>query len=104
MMPNFTVEEKAFVQSVRESREGTLERIPCIRTISYLMARANTPEMSMMMDRVQNKLGMMTDVEYTLYDFSVDDQITGVDSQGVSFYGSLHSKRRCRVCKADQYS
>ncbi len=76
MMPNFTVEEKAFVQSVRESREGTLERIPCIRTISYLMARANTPEMSMMMDRVQNKLGMMTDVEYSLYDFSVDESET----------------------------
>ena len=77
MMPNFTVEEKAFVQSVRESREGTLERIPCIRTISYLMARANTLEMSMMMDRVQNKLGMMTDVEYSLYDFSVDESETG---------------------------
>ena len=76
MMPNFTVEEKAFVQSVRESGEGTLERIPCIRTISYLMARANTPEMSMMMDRVQNKLGMMTDVEYSVYDFSVDESET----------------------------
>ena len=80
MMPNFTVEEKAFVQSVRESREGTLERIPCIRTISYLMARANTPEMSMMMDRVQNKLGMMTDVEYSVYDFSVDEEETEEDS------------------------
>ena len=80
MMPNFTVEEKAFVQSVRESREGTLERIPCIRTISYLMARANTPEMSMMMDRVQNKLGMMTDVEYSFYDFSVDEEETEDDS------------------------
>ena len=80
MMPNFTVEEKVFVQSVRESREGTLERIPCIRTISYLMARANTPEMSMMMDRVQNKLGMMTDVEYSLYDFSVDEEETVEDS------------------------
>ena len=55
MMPNFTVEEKAFVQSVRETVEGPLERIPCIRTISYLMARANTPEMSMMMDRVQSQ-------------------------------------------------
>ena len=42
MMPDFTVEEKAFVQSVRVTAEGTLERIPCIRTISYLMARANT--------------------------------------------------------------
>ena len=73
MMPNFTVEEKAFIQSVRETAEGILERIPCIRTISYLMARANTPEMSMMMDRVQNKLGMMTDREYAEYDFSVDE-------------------------------
>ena len=83
MMPNFTVEEKAFVQSVRESREGTLERIPCIRTISYLMARANTSEMSMMMDRVQNKLGMMTDVEYSLYDFSVDESETGEEPDRV---------------------
>ena len=60
--------------------EGSLERIPCIRTISYLMARANTPEMSMMMDRVQNKLGMMTDVEYSVYDFSVDEEETEEDS------------------------
>ena len=30
--------------------------------------------MSMMMDRVQNKLGMMTDVEYSVYDFSVDEE------------------------------
>ena len=37
-------------------------------------ARANTPEMSMMMDLVQNKLGMMTDVEYSVYDFSVDEE------------------------------
>lgn len=74
MMPDFTVEEKAFVQSVRVTAEGILERMPCIRTISYLMARANTPEMSMMMDRVQNKLGMMTDVEYSVYDFSVDEE------------------------------
>ncbi len=80
MMPNFTVEEKAFVQSVRETAEGTLERIPCIRTISYLMARANTPEMSMMMDRAQNNLGMMTDVEYYFYDFSVDEEETEEDS------------------------
>ena len=80
MMPNFTVEEKAFVQSVRETAEGILERIPCIRTISYLMARANTPEMSMMMDRVQNKLGMMTDVEHSVYDFSVDEEETEEDS------------------------
>ena len=84
MMPNFTVEEKAFVQSVRESREGTLERIPCIRTISYLMARANTPEMSMMMDRVQNKLGMMTDVEYSVYDFSVDEEENDEESDNGS--------------------
>ena len=28
----------------------------------------------MMMDRVQNKLGMMTDVEYSVYDFSVDEE------------------------------
>ena len=84
MMPNFTVEEKSFVQSVRESREGTLERIPCIRTISYLMARANTPEMSMMMDRVQNKLGMMTDVEYSLYDFSVDEEENDEESDNGS--------------------
>ena len=80
MMPNFTVEEKAFVQSVRVTAEGILERIPCIRTISYLMARANTLEMSMMMDRVQNKLGMMTDVEYSVYDFSVDEEETEEDS------------------------
>lgn len=80
MMPNFTVEEKAFVQSVRETAEGILERIPCIRTISYLMARADTPEMSMMMDRVQNKLGMMTDMEYSVYDFSVDEEETEEDS------------------------
>ena len=30
--------EKDFAQSVRETVEGTLERIQCIRTISYLMA------------------------------------------------------------------
>ena len=30
--------------------------------------------MSMMMDRVQNKLGMMTDVEYSVYDFSVGEE------------------------------
>ena len=83
MMPNFTVEEKAFVQSVRVTAEGTLERIPCIRTISYLMARANTPEMSMMMDRVQNKLGMMTDVEYSLCDFAVDESETGEEPDRV---------------------
>ena len=29
-----------------------------------------------MMDRVQNKLGMMTDVEYSVYDFSVDESET----------------------------
>ena len=81
MMPNFTVEEKAFVQSVRVTAEGILERIPCIRTISYLMARANTLEMSMMMDRVQNKLGMMTDVEYSVYDFSVDEEDDGEGSE-----------------------
>ena len=84
MMPNFTVEEKAFVQSVRETAEGTLERIPCIRTISYLMARANTPEMSMMMDGVQNKLGMMTDVEYSVYDFSVDEEENDEESDNGS--------------------
>jgi hypothetical protein len=83
MMPNFTVEEKAFVQSVRDTVEGPLERILCIRTISYLMARANTPEMSMMMDRVQNKLGMMTDVEYSLCDFSVDESETGEEPDRV---------------------
>ena len=43
-------------------------------------ARANTPEMSMMMDRVQNKLGMMTDVEYSVYDFYVDEEETEEDS------------------------
>ena len=32
--------------------------------------------MSMMMDRVQNKLGMMTDREYMEYDFSVDENET----------------------------
>ena len=84
MMPNFTVEEKAFVQSVRVTAEGTLERIPCIRTISYLMTRANTPEMSMMMDRVQNKLGMMTDVEYSVYDFSVDEEENDEESNNES--------------------
>ena len=84
MMPNFTVEEKAFVQSVRVTAEGTLERIPCIRTISYLMERANTPEMSMMMDRVQNKLGMMTDVEYSVYDFSVDEEENDEESDNES--------------------
>jgi hypothetical protein len=84
MMPNFTVEEKAFVQSVRVTAEGTLERIPCIRTISYLMARAYTPEMSMMMDRVQNKLGMMTDVEYSVYDFSVDEEENDEESDNGS--------------------
>ena len=84
MMPDFTVEEKAFVQSVRETAEGILERIPCIRTISYLMARANTHEMSMMMDRVQNKLGMMTDVEYSVYDFSVDEEENDEESDNGS--------------------
>ena len=84
MMPDFTVEEKAFVQSVRVTAEGTLERIPCIRTISYLMARANTPEMSMMMDRVQNKLGMMTDVEYSLFDLSVEESETVEEPDDVS--------------------
>ena len=75
MIPDFTVEEKALIQSVRGGSdiEPMLERIPCIRTISYLMARASTPEMSMMMDQVQNKLGMMTDREYAEYDFSVDE-------------------------------
>ena len=74
MIPDFTVEEKSFVLSVRESAGKILERIPCIRTISYLMARANTTEMSAMMDRVQNKLGMMTDWEYSVCDFSVDEE------------------------------
>ena len=37
------------------------------------MARANTPELSEMMDRAQNKLGMMTDREYAGYDFSVEE-------------------------------
>ncbi len=72
MKPEFTVEEKVFIQSVRETAEGMLERMPCIRTITYLMARANSPEMSVMMDRVQNKLGLMTDREFAEYDFSVD--------------------------------
>ena len=73
MIPDFTEEEKAFVLSVRENGGEKLGRIPCIRTISYLMARANTPEMSAMMDRVQNKLGMMTDREYAAYDFLVNE-------------------------------
>jgi len=75
MIPEFTVEEKVFIQSVRggSDLEPPLERIPCIRTISYLMARANSPEMSEMMDRVQNKLGLMTDREYAGYDFLVDE-------------------------------
>lgn len=81
MMPDFTVEEKVFVLSVRESAGNILERIPCIRTISYLMARANTPEMSAMMDRVQNKLGMMTDREYAVFDFSVDEEETMEDDE-----------------------
>jgi hypothetical protein len=81
MMPEFTVEEKAFVLSVRESAGNILERIPCIRTISYLMARANTPEMSAMMDRVQNKLGVMTDREYAVFDFSVDEEETLEDDE-----------------------
>ena len=74
MIPDFTAEEKAFIQSVRISGAETLGRMTCIRTISYLMARANTPEMSVMMDQVQNKLGMMTDREYFGYDFSVDEE------------------------------
>ena len=81
MMPDFTVEEKVFVLSVRESAGNILERIPCIRTISYLMARANTPEMSAMMDQVQNKLGMMTDREYAVFDFSVDEEETMEDDE-----------------------
>jgi hypothetical protein len=48
------------------------------------MARANTPEMSMMMDRVQNKLGMMTDVEYSVYDFSVDEEENDEESDNES--------------------
>ncbi len=83
MIPSFTEEEKAFIQSVRDvpgdDGEPMLGRIPCIRSISYLMARANTPEMSVMMDRIQNKLGMMSDREYIAYDFSVDTQETGDD-------------------------
>jgi len=75
MIPDFTVEEKVFIQSIRDRGGERLARIPCIRVISFLMARANTPEMSAMMDRVQNKLGMMTDREYSVYDFSVDDDI-----------------------------
>ena len=79
MIPEFTVEEKVFIQSVRagSDMEPMMDRIPCIRIISYLMARANTPEMSEMMDRVQNKLGMMTDREYIGYDFSVDELVDG---------------------------
>ena len=73
MIPEFTVEEKVFIQSVRENEGAVLERMSCIRTIAYLMARASTSELSMMMDRVQNKLGMMTDREYAGYDFSVDE-------------------------------
>ena len=75
MIPEFTVEEKVFIKSVREGsdREPPLERIPCMRTISFLMARANTPELSEMMDRAQNKLGMMTDREYAGYDFTVEE-------------------------------
>lgn len=46
----------------------------------FRTARANTPEMSMMMDLVQNKLGMMTDVEYSVYDFYVDEEETEEDS------------------------
>ena len=75
MIPEFTVEEKVFIKSVREGsdQEQPLERIPCMRTISFLMARANTPELSEMMDRAQNKLGMMTDREYAGYDFNVEE-------------------------------
>ena len=75
MIPEFTVEEKVFIKSVREGsdQEPPLERIPCMRTISFLMARANTPELSEMMDRAQNKLGMMTDREYAGYDFTVEE-------------------------------
>ena len=78
MNPDFTVEEIVFIKSVCEGSniEPRLERIPCMRTIAYLMARANTPEMKQMMDRVQNKLGMMTDREYMEYDFSVDENET----------------------------
>ena len=78
MNPDFTVEEIVFIKSVCEESdvESRLERIPCMRTIAYLMARANTPETKQMMDRVQNKLGMMTDREYMEYDFSVDENET----------------------------
>ncbi|MBQ9871000.1 MAG: hypothetical protein IJM27_03635 [Eubacterium sp.] len=83
MKPDFTVEEMAFIKSVRETAEGMLERIPCIRTISYLMARANSPEMILLMDRVQNKLGMMTDREYAEFDFSVDmDEMLAEENAG----------------------
>ncbi len=83
MIPEFTVEEKVFIQSVRagSDMEPMMDRIPCIRTISYLMARANTPEMSEMMDRVQNKLGMMTDREYIGYDFSVDELVDEAENE-----------------------
>lgn len=78
MIPNFTEEEKALIRSVQavpgDDGEPFLGRMPCIRSLSYLMARANTPEVSAMMDRAQNKLGMMTDFEYSAYDFSVDEE------------------------------
>ena len=70
----FTAEEKSLVQSVRMTPGKTsLERIPCIRAISFLMARAVAPEEKSMMDRVQNKLGRMSDYEFSVYDFSPDE-------------------------------
>jgi len=34
-----------------------------------------------MMDRVQNKLGVMTDREYAVFDFSVDEEETLEDDE-----------------------
>lgn len=71
----FTAEEKTLIQSVRKTPgKNGLERIPCIRAISFLMARAVAPEERSMMDRAQNKLGRMTDYEFAVYDFSPDEQ------------------------------
>jgi len=76
MIPEFTVEEKAFIHSVQtvviDGETICLERIPCIRAIAHLMLRTGFPEIQRVMDHAQNKLGLMNDYEYMEYPFSVD--------------------------------
>ena len=81
MIADFTVEEMSLVASVqqRENGKGKMERMPCILALVRLLVKGDVPDeiRDVLSDTVE-KLSMMTEQEYSGYDFSVDLADIGV--------------------------